>query len=75
MSSGECSEVEAEAVPTLPELVTKNSKQELSSWLEVRGLPKTGRTKEILAKRVLRHIVGDSSDGSSDSDAEVNGQQ
>lgn len=66
MSSAE--ESDGEELPSIDALM-KETKSYLSGWLAERGLPKSGRTKDILAKRVLRYMQGgSSSEDSSSSD-------
>ena len=70
MSSGEEGS-DAEELPSLEQLMSVHTKADLSQWLEQRSLPKSGRSKEVLAKRVLRHMKGQSSSDDSDSDGSV----
>jgi hypothetical protein len=55
MSSAEDSEGE-EKVPTLQEIM-EMKKSEMEEWLADRNMPKSAKTKEVLAKRILRNCL------------------
>ncbi len=67
MSSGEESSGESAYLPSLADIL-KWKKKELEKWLQDRRLPKSAKKKEILAKRILSHMLGDDSDFEVDDD-------
>ena len=68
MSSAEDSEPD-EQLPEIHDIMLW-SKNDMSDWLSKRGLPKSGRRKEVLAQRIYRHMTGEGSSSESESDGE-----
>ncbi len=62
-------ESEEETIQTQQEIKDTWKKERMRTWLERRGLPKSGN-KEKLSKRIYNHITGEDSDISDISDSE-----
>ena len=54
-------------IPTLDEIMSWKKKQ-MEQWLMDRQLPRSSKRKEVLAQRILRHIVGDEEEDDVSSD-------
>lgn len=67
MSSAE--ESDGEVLPGFAEVV-RWTKAEMVLWLQRHHLPKSGRNKEVLARRIVRHMVGEESSDEEDEDIE-----
>ena len=69
MSSAEESDDGGTPLPTKDSIMAW-SKTEMEDWLFKRHLPKTASRKEVLANRILRHMLGDESEDDDESDEE-----